>query len=261
MSALYDLVIQHGHVIDPHQGLDGVADVAIRGGRIAAVGPALPAGGGRVLDARGLLVCPGLIDLHVHVWEGANLGIPPDPHCVRRGVTTVFDAGSAGAETYPAFHKFVIEVSATRIRAFLHISSLGQLSGAVGELTDLRYANVQQATSLCERYRRHIVGVKIRMTADLVGDNGREALKRARAVCEATGLPLMLHPNASPLSLEEMLGQMRAGDILTHCFHRSATGILAADGRVRPEARRAAARGILFDVGHGRGSFVFAVAE
>jgi dihydroorotase len=265
MDGKCDLLIRDGRVIDTHQGLDGQFDIAIRGGRVAALAPRLDAGAAgdaacRVIDARGLIVCPGLIDLHVHVWEVANLGIAPDPHCVRRGATTVFDAGSAGADTFAGFRRFVIDVSATRIRAFLHLSSLGQLSGAVGELTDLRYASVEQAVRMCERHRDRIVGIKIRMTDSLVGDNGREALRRARAVCEATGLPLMLHPNQSPLSLEQLLAQMRPHDILTHCFHRGPTGILAADGRVRVAARRAAARGVLFDVGHGKGSFSFAVA-
>ena len=100
MDGKYDLLIRDGRVIDTHQGLDGRLDIAVRGARVAAVAPRLDAGAAgdaacRVIDARGLIVCPGLIDLHVHVWEVANLGIAPDPHCVRRGATTVFDAGSA----------------------------------------------------------------------------------------------------------------------------------------------------------------------
>lgn len=250
-------------MIDPHQGIDGVRDIGIRGERVAAVAEEIdPGSEAEVVDARGKLVMPGLIDLHVHVWWGvAHLGIEPDPHCVRRGATTVFDAGSSGADTFPGFKKYVIDVSATRIRAFLHISSQGQLSRDIGELTDLRYADVKRAVEMCEEHREDIVGVKIRMSRGLVGDSGREGLNRALAVCEATGLPLMVHPNESPLSLEEMLGEMRSGDILTHCFHDSNTGLLDGDGRVRPIARRALKQGVLFDVGHGAGSFSFAVAE
>ena len=178
-----------------------------------------------------------------------------------RGATTVYYAGAAGADTFPGFKKYVIDVSATRIKAFLHIARQGQLNADIGELTDLRYADVDRAVEICDQYKQDIVGVKIRMTRGLVGENGREGLKRARAVCEATGLPLMLHPNESPLSPAEMLGQMQAGDILTHCFHRSETGVLDKDGRVRPEARKAVEQGVLFDVGHGAGSFSFEVAE
>ncbi len=262
MANKLDLVVKGGHVLDVHQGIDGPRDIGVRAGRVVAVEQELDARQAQVVDARGLLVTPGLIDLHVHVWQGvANLGIEADPHCVRRGATTVYDAGSAGSDTYEGFQKYVIDVSATRIKAFLHISSQGQLNRDIGELTDLRYADVESAVKTCERYRDSIVGIKIRMTKNLVGGNGREGLKRARAVCEATGLPLMLHPNDSPLSLEEMLGQMKTGDIMTHCFHQSATGILDAESRVRPEARKAVESGILFDVGHGAGSFSYRVAE
>jgi dihydroorotase len=263
MEHEYDLLVLGGHLIDAHMGVDGPRDIGIRGGRVAAVAESLaPQRGCRTLDARGLIVSPGLIDLHVHVWQGvANLGIDADPNCVCRGATTVYDAGSAGADTYEGFQRYVIDVSATRIRAFLHISSQGQLNRDIGELTDLRYADVEAAAQMCERYREHIVGIKIRMTRGLVGDNGREALKRARAACEATGLPLMLHPNDSPLSLAQMLEQMKAGDIMTHCFHCGESGVLDASGKVRPEVSRAEDRGVLFDVGHGGGSFSYAVAE
>ena len=257
-----DLLLRGGMLVDPHQGIGGIRDIGVRDGRIAVLAEAVSEEATTTLDVNGKVVTPGLIDLHVHVWWGvAHLGIEADPHCVRRGATTVYDAGSAGADTFPGFKKYVIDVSATRIKAFLHIASQGQLNNEIGELTDLRYADVDKAAAMCERYKEDIVGVKIRMTRNLVGDNGREGLKRARAVCEATGLPLMLHPNASPLNLADMLGQMQAGDIMTHCFHSSDTGVLDEAGKVRPEAVAASERGVLFDVGHGAGSFSFQVAE
>jgi len=263
VAAKYDLLVRGGIVIDPSQKLHAVRDVGISGQRVAAVAESIPKEEAkRVIDASGKVVTPGFIDLHVHVWWGvSHYGIEPDPHCIARGTTTVFDAGSAGADTFPGFKKYVIDVSATRIKAFLHVSSQGMLSPDIGELTDLRYADVKRAIRMCEEYKDDIVGVKIRMTKNLVGENGKEGLKRAREVCEATGLPLMLHPNDSPMSLAEMLSEMRSGDILTHCFHRSDTGVLNRDGKVRQEARRAVERGILFDVGHGAGSFAFGVAE
>ena len=263
MPAPYDMLIKGGTVIDPAQDLHAVRDVALAGGRVAALDEEIYEETAQtVIDAAGYLVTPGLIDLHVHVWWGvSHYGVEPDPTCLARGVTTVYDAGSSGADTFPGFKKYVIDVSATRIKAFLHVSSQGMLSADIGELTDLRFADVNRAVRMCEEHRDDIVGVKIRMTTNLVGENGKEGLKRAREVCDATGLPLMIHPNASPLSFEDMMDELRAGDIVTHCFHQSDTGILDDSGAIRPAARRAAQRGILFDLGHGQGSFVFDVAE
>jgi len=263
MAEALDLLLKGAVLVDPYQDISSRRDIGIRSGCVVAVEETIESAEAvKTVEMDGRIATPGLIDLHVHVWWGvAHLGIEPDPNCVRRGATTVYDAGSAGADTFPGFKKYVIDVSATRIKAFLHIARQGQLNADIGELTDLRYADIDRALEVCEQYKQDIVGVKIRMTRGLVGENGREGLKRARAVCEATGLPLMLHPNESPLSLAEMLGQMQAGDILTHCFHRSETGVLDKDGRVRPEARKAVERGVLFDVGHGAGSFSFEVAE
>lgn len=263
MSTPYDMLIKGGTVIDPAQNLHAVRDVAVTGGRIAALEDEIYEETAQtVVDAAGYLVTPGLIDLHVHVWWGvSHYGVEADPTCLARGVTTVYDTGSAGADTFPGFRKYVIDASATRIKAFLHVSSQGLLSPDIGELTDLRFADVDRAVRMCEEYKEDIVGVKIRMTTKLVGENGEEGLKRAREISDATGLPLMIHPNASPLSFDAMIDELRAGDIVTHCFHQSDTGILDDSGAVRPAARRAAENGILFDVGHGQGSFVFDVAE
>ncbi|MAE67248.1 MAG: amidohydrolase/deacetylase family metallohydrolase [Phycisphaeraceae bacterium] len=263
MPVKYELVIKGGRVVDPQQGIDDDRDVAITGDRVAAVDPTIDAGPEtEVIDARGKLVTPGLIDVHVHVYSGvSHYGIEPDPHCLRQGATTVYDAGSSGADTFAGFKKYVIDVSATRIKAYLHISSQGMLNPDIGELTDLRYADVARAVRMCEENRDDIVGIKIRMSRALVGENGLESLKRAREVCDATGLSLMVHPNGSPVSFARIMDELRAGDVCTHCYHSSDTGILDDDDKVRPEARRAAARGVLFDVGHGQGSFVYSVAD
>ena len=261
----YDLLIKQATLIDPAGGqVDVVRDIGITDDRIETVGEEIfEEEAATVIDASEVYVSPGWIDLHVHVWDGvADLAIPGDPNCLGKGVTTAYDAGSAGADTYPGFQKYVIDVSATRFKAFLHISSQGQLTKGIGELEDLRYADVDRAIRMCEEYREDIVGIKIRMSRNIVGENGIEGLKRAREVCEATGLPLMLHPNASPMSLAEMLNEMRSGDVMTHCFHKSDTGVIDTDGKVRPEAVKATQEdGILFDVGHGAGSFAFEVAE
>jgi dihydroorotase len=263
-SPSFDLLVKGGTLLDAASGLDQIKkDIGIRDGRIAAIRDEIfEEEADTVIDASGVIVSPGLIDLHVHVWDGvAHLGIPADPNCVGKGVTTAFDAGSAGADIYSGFQKYVIDVSATQIKAFLHISSQGQLAQNIGELTDIRYADTDKATRTCETYKDSIVGIKIRMSKVIVGENGPEGLKRALEVCEATGLPLMIHPNDSPITFAGMMDELRSGDIVTHCYHRSDTGILKPDGALRPEAAKARDKGIRFDVGHGAGSFSFDVAE
>ena len=145
--AAYDLVVKGGTLVDPAQGIHAERDVAFSGGLVSAIGEGIPSSEAeRTVDASGLLVMPGLIDLHVHIFEGvSHLGVPPDPTCLARGATTVVDAGSAGADTFLGFRKYVIDVSATRILAQLNISSQGMLSRAVGELDEIKWAFVPRA--------------------------------------------------------------------------------------------------------------------
>lgn len=262
----YDLLLQNGTLVDPAQHIHAPLDVAFVNGKVAAVGAKLAANeAAQVIDCTGLIVAPGLIDLHVHVfWGVTHLGIEPDPHLVAKGVTTAVDAGSAGADTFPGFRKYVIDVSATRLYATLNISAQGMLNPEVGELDDIRFANVPRAVNMIEQHRDVILGVKVRLTREaLVSERvGMQALQLARAAADAVGLPIMVHPQAAWCdSIDEILAVMRSGDILTHCYHDMACGILDEHGRVREAVLAAMARGVIFDVGHGAGSFSWAVAE
>jgi dihydroorotase len=257
------VLIRGGTVVDPGQGLHALRDVRLAGGRVAELGDGLaPGPGEEVVDARGLLVVPGLVDLHVHVfWGGSHYGIDPDPHCLGTGTTTVVDAGSAGALTFPAFRRYVIEVARTRILPFLNIGATGMLSAAVGELELLPFIDKAAALRAIDAHRDLIQGIKVRLSRDLVGGNARVALATALEAAEAAGLPIMVHVGETPLPLVTILDELRPGDIMTHCYHGRAEGILDGGGRVLAEARRAAERGVRFDVGHGKGSFAFAVAR
>src|SRR5262249_32668572 len=257
------MLIRGGRVIDPGAGLDDVRDVRLTGDRVATVGAGLSSAPGEdVLDARGLLVVPGLIDLHVHVFYGAShYGVEADPHCLATGTTTVVDAGSAGALTFSAFRKYVIEVAETRILPFLNIGATGMLSSDVGELEDLRFVDKGKAIETIEAHRGLIRGVKVRLSREVAGTNARAAFAIARETAEAARLPIMVHPSNTPIGLDEIVGALRPGDPLTHCFPGREEGVLDADGRVRPEVRRAVDRGLVLDVGHGRGSFSFAVVR
>jgi len=267
---MYDLLIQNGHVVDPAACLDAVRDVAIVGGRVVAV---VPPGTGatakRVLDARGKYVVPGLIDLHVHVFPGvSHFGIDVDPTCLARGVTTVVDFGTAGGLIFDGFRKFVIDQAQSRVLALLHIAGQGMISSvgtlpALGELHDLRYCSIENVEQVVARHRDVIVGIKIRCTANLAegGRNEAEGLRRAREAADRVGLPLVIHSPNSSLSMPEILSHLRAGDVLTHCYHGKGCGLVDSDGRLLPAAREALNRGVLLDVGHGVASFDFHVAR
>lgn len=267
---MYDLLIRSGRLIDPAQGLDRRVDIAMQGGRVAAVEVSLEsAKATETIDASGLIVTPGMIDMHVHIYAGvSHYGIPPDPTCLARGVTTAVDAGSAGASTFMGLRRYVIEASATRLFALLNISRIGMVSGAeqdppLGELEDLRHLNVPAAVRCIEANRDLILGVKLRLSANLAADgkNELQGLKLAREAADAVGLPIMIHTPKSSLGLPTILAEMRKGDILTHCFHAHESGILDSAGNVLPEVRQAIDRGVLLDVGHGKGSFGYEIAR
>ncbi|MDE3001568.1 MAG: amidohydrolase/deacetylase family metallohydrolase [Gemmatimonadota bacterium] len=262
----YDLLIRGGTLVDPAEGLIGVRDVAFAAGRVAAVGESLDRDDAReVIDASGCVVTPGLIDLHVHVFAGvSHYGIEPDPTCLARGATTVVDAGSAGADIFPGFRKYVIDVSETRILAQMNISSQGMLTAEIGEFEIPEYADVDKACRMIERHRDVVLGVKVRLTRNTIVSerSGMLPLHRAREAADAAGLPIMVHPqDAWCDSIDDILRVMKGGDILTHCFHDFPCGILDDEGRIRDSVLEAIERGVVFDVGHGAGSFSWEIVE
>ncbi len=266
-SQPYDLLVKGGKLVDPSQGLSAVRDVAISGDKVARIAAGIPANQARhVLDAAGKIVTPGLIDIHVHVYDGvAPLGIPADPSCIAKGVTTAVDAGSAGAHTFPGLRKYVINVADTRVFALLNISVVGQSTlsqeNPWGELLDLRYANPKLAVKTIERNRDVILGMKVRLTRNIAGDHDLKALSLAREAADAVNLPLMVHIGGSHSPLPDILAMLKKGDVITHSFRGGEGGILNDRGRVMPEVHRTIARGVSLDIGHGAGSFSFDTAE
>ncbi len=261
-----DLLLQGGTLVDPAQSIHARRDVAFADGRVVAVAETIdPTTAKSVIDCRDRIVAPGMIDLHVHVfWGVSHYGIWPDEHCIAKGVTTAVDAGSAGADTFPGFRKFIIDVSATRLFAQLNISSQGMLNAEIGELMDIRFANVPRALQTIEQNRDVILGVKVRLTRhSLVSQEaGIRPLYLAREAADAAGLPIMVHPqDAWVSSIDDILAVMHKGDIMTHCFHQMPCGIFDEQGRIRDSVHEAIERGVIFDVGHGQGSFSWEVAE
>ena len=260
---MYDLLIKGGTVVDPAQGVNGPANVAFVNGKVASVATGISEDDAtEVLDATGLIVTPGLIDLHVHnYWGVSHYGIDPDVTNIGNGVTTAVDAGSSGAATFDAFRRYVIERADTRLYALLNISLTGMISDDIGELEDLRHADVDQAVRVGRQNRDRIVGIKARLSQDITRQHDVESLKRAIEAAEAIDGFVMIHVGKTHTPLESLIEMLRLGDVVTHSFHGHAEGILDDAGKVKEAFREHQRRGIVFDVGHGAGSFSFDVAE
>jgi len=254
----YDTILRTGHVIDPSQNLNRVADIAICNGRIAAVGDLGPAAGAAEIDLRGKYVCPGIVDLHGHWYSGSLFGIDPDV-CLNHGVTTVIDAGTSGFVNYQEFRKHTIEKARIRVLAFLNIGALGIPTPFVGELQDLRYAAAGEASEMLLRDPATLLGIKIRLGSNMSGENGAEVLTRGIAAAERARLPVMVHISKGA-ETPRVLKKLRPRDIITHCFQGRGDG-LVRDGRLLPEAVSARDAGVIFDVGHGCGSFSWDTAK
>lgn len=237
---VFDLLILGGELVDPTSGRRGRFDVAVRDGRVAAVEPSLAhVAAAQVVDATGLYVTPGLVDLHTHVYWGVTYwGIQPDSIAAQSGVTTWVDAGSAGAYTVSGLHDFVVKASQVGIYAFLNIATIG-LVHPTHELALLEYCDVQLCRRMSEQHAGLIRGIKVRMGADTVGRNGIEPLVRARQSVDALNLPPMVHLYASPPDVSSVLDLLRPGgcrnplpDRLRH----------ASGGRGRSSSGRGSAR-------------------
>ncbi|APT33185.1 deacetylase [Methylobacterium phyllosphaerae] len=263
----HDLILKGARVIDPSQNHDGICDVAFADGRVSGFGRDLPAGPGtQVREMEGAIVTPGLIDLHTHVyWGGTSLGIDADEFCRTSGVTTSVDTGSAGPGNFAGFRSHVIERSQARILAYLHVSFAGIFGFSktimVGESEDPRLMAPREAVEVAEANRDVIVGIKVRVGRHASGDQGTAPLDIALQVAEETGLPLMAHIDEPPPSYEAVLAMLRPGDVLTHAFRPFPNSPVTAQGVVKPALREARARGVLFDIGHGKGSFAFRTAR
>jgi len=262
----FDLILRGGRVLDPSQNLDRIADVGFANGRVAEIGEWLPADGAKVEDVGGLIVTPGLIDLHTHVyWGGTSLGIDADDFGRRSGVTTCVDTGSAGPGNFAGFRKHVIERSDVRILAYLHVSFAGIFAFGhrvmVGESLDVRMLAVRDTVEVIEANRDVIVGVKVRIGRMTSGQNGLAVLESGMQAAEQVGLPLMVHIDEPPPSYEDLCDRLRPGDVLTHCFRPFPNAPMRPDGTVRPAVRRARERGVIFDIGHGKGSFAYSTAR
>ncbi len=260
--ATYDLLIRAGRVVCPATGFDGPAAVAIRGDRIVEIGKDITGNSRQMIEYPAAVLLPGLIDLHAHpAKSGSMFGVDPDCHLLARGTTTVLSQGDAWASNFESYLRNTIEPSRTEILVAINLSSAGEV-GPDGCFERPELIDVGACVSAIEKYRRHIWGIAVNVSHNCCGTTDpREVLDRGLIVAEATGLPLlygMRRPEDWPL--EDQLRLLRPGDVVTYCFRRTPHCIVQ-NGRVLSCVRAARERGILFDVGHGRGSFDFVTAE
>jgi len=272
-SDKFDLLIKGGDVLDPSQRLRSVRDIGIRNGVVEAVEPTIAAERAlKVLDAAGRLVTPGLIDLHAHIFPyGSAIGIPADELVPFQGTTTAVSAGDAGANNFAAFRRFIVASTRTRLYAFVHIGNFGLAGFPVAELYNIDFAQPEIAARTLAENSDIAVGIKVRMSENVIAQHGIEPLKRAIKACElsgVTGAKVMCHIGGveTPQLMSAILDLLRPRDILTHCYS-GAPNIagkftnIVQDGKLLPAALEAKRRGVHFDIGHGGGSFDYTIAE
>jgi dihydroorotase len=263
---MYDLILKGGTVVDPSVGLHGAHDIAVQNGAIARIAPTIPREeAGRVLDVPGTIVTPGLIDLHAHVFEGfASNGVHPDLGGVYAGVTTIVDAGSAGCATFQGFPRHIMPHCHTEIIPFLHICQTGLATNP--DIIAEGSIDFEGTLRVADQYKGLICGIKARMVSPALEIFGMEMPRLAKRAARESGIKLMVHigdteKRYDPNVIRSLLPLLDAGDILTHLFTANPGGVLDANGRLVPEAREAAARGVWLDTAHGRMNFSFDVGR
>ena len=263
---MYDLLIKGGTVIDPSQSLNGPNDVAVQDGLIARIAPGIASEEAtRVVDVRGKMVVPGLIDLHTHVYDGVNgNGVEADLGGVRSGVTTMVDAGSAGCDTFGGFPRHIIPDNATEIICFLHICRTGLAT--TPDIFSPSSIDLDKTIQVASENRHIIAGIKARMVSPALEIMGMEMPRLAKRAATEAGIKLMVHigdteKRYDPNVIRQLLPILEQGDIVTHLFTANPGGVLDGEGKVVPEAMEAKDRGVWLDTAHGRMNFSFDVGE
>jgi dihydroorotase len=268
----FDLLIRNANVLDPSQNLSGKRDIGIRYGVIEAIDASIASERAqRVIDVANKLATPGLIDLHAHTYAyGSAIGIPADELVAQACTTTVVSAGDAGANNIAGFRRLAMPASRTRQFAFVHIAIAGLAGFPVPELSNLDYAQVDVTARAVAENADFVIGVKVRMSENVIARHGLEPLKRSIAACEKSGVPAKVMCHIGGVQSRELMAQildlLRAGDVLTHCYSGApnlagdGTNIVQ-DGQLLPAALSAKRRGVIFDIGHGGGSFDYTIAE
>jgi predicted amidohydrolase len=257
-----DFRISGGTIIDPERGLNAPGEVLIRGNAIvgAARGEAVEAQ--TAIDAEGCLVLPGLIDFHAHLYGGGTeSGVPADSALLPMGVTTGVDAGSCGSANYESFVRTAAATSQVRVFSFINISPEGLIVTRYPEELNPQYCDEARITELFQRYRGQCVGLKIRLSKELVGDLGGRPLEHTLQLAERIGCAVTVHTTNPPIPPEAIAGMLRPGDVYCHMYQGIGETIVGGDGKVRPKLYDARRKGVIFDTANGRKNFSFRVAK
>ena len=255
-----EFIIKNAKVISPADGyFDKILDIVVRDGKIAAIGENLEEEGLEIYDARGQWVSPGFIDIHVHCFPFAVLGIEPDMLGLERGATTVLDAGTSGCNNYEDCFENYIKTAKTKIFTLINVSKEGLKE--LHELNDMNKIDEDTLLHCIAKHRKNIVGIKARASGSVVGQMGLKPIVKAKEIADKAQLPLVVHVGNYPPALGEVLDILGENDVVTHAFHGKNGGILDEHGKVIKEALVARQRGVKFDIGHGAASFSFVVFQ
>lgn len=257
----YDLLVKGGELRDPSRNLKRIGDVAIRDGKIAAIEDSIPSAKAmQTVDASGSMVTPGLVDLHTHCYYGASsLGIDPNPTGAKSGCTTWVDAGTFSFDQAGGFRKYVVEPAKVRVYGFVYLYP----SSRNPDIDVVKYVRgfMKQTGETVLANRDILLGVKVQIGSNMQGRYSADFMKIARELCDTYKLTLMVHISFAPPETDEVMQQMKPGDIITHMYSKHSLGIIGHDGKVKASVKEARARGVHFDIGHGLGSFNFEAAR
>ncbi len=262
---MYDLILKGGTVVDPSTQRNGIMDIAIHDGNFASIAPDITDDTAKVIDVKGRIVTPGIIDVHVHVLEGVNAtSVSPDVGGVYAGVTTLVDAGSAGCANIGAFPTLIMPRCHTEIIPLMHICQTGLTT--MPDIIAEESINLDNTLRALEQYKDIVPGIKARMVSPALEVFGMEMPRLAKRAAKEGGVRLMVHIGDTEKRypaevIRELLPIMEEGDIVTHLFTANPGGVLDINGHLVPEAKEARDRGVWFDTAHGRMNFSFDVGQ
>jgi len=258
-----DLIIKNGRVIDCAKGIDEVMSIAVKGKTILKIGDCSDITAAQTVDAAGCIVTAGLIDSHMHLFEGCGYGsVKADLVLIPAGCTTGFDAGGAGCLNYKVFRKTVVQDSIANVKGFLNICNVGlSTNHNYAENVDPAKISREEMLECIEENRESIIGIKCRISKNIVGEFGLEPLKKAVSIAEEAGLPVVIHATNPSCDVDQVLDVLRPGDVFGHAFHGIGYGIVDENGHVKDCVRKAREKGVIFDVANGAEHFAWKVCK